>query len=171
MSIKTKQEPLTLVGGVELQYRPLPGLDVADYIEEHTGRASATGVFDDLAVSGRGITLDKLDLETLAVLGSALAHLLTGGDEKKSLRTHVIEHCARFQVQAKDGDGWVDLFSDDADAAVDVINKHLEFADMSELVITIAMSVITPLLARLASVAAARQQKSAKLSAEPSTES
>jgi len=162
--MQTKLTPLTLSDGCELRYRPLPGLDVADYFEEHAAHFEQAGVFDDLLINGRGVSLGKaLDLETVAVVGSAVAKLLSGGGKK--LREHVIEHCARFNVEAKTGGEWLALSSDDA------INEHLLFPQMVELVGTLAGGVLGPLFDRLKSVGEARRQKSATPSQTPSKES
>lgn len=166
--LQTKHKTLVIEGAPALRYQALPGLDVADYIQDHIERFSQTGVLDYLSISGSGIDMDSLqtmDLSAISVVAQAFARVLStdGGAKPQMLRAEIIDHCERFKVQIKiDGaDEWQAL-------NVDALNEHLAFEQMAEIVKTLAGEVLLPLWRRLVSSGGARQAGSATSSLEPS---
>lgn len=169
--LTTKYKPLVIEDAPEMRYRPLPGLDVADYIEDHIARFHQTGVLDYLSISGQGVNFEavrSLDLSALGVVGEAVARVFStdGGATPRRLRDEILDHCTRFHVCVKDeSGGWQPLDSPD------VINDALTFEQMAEVVKKLAGELLAPLWNRLVSSVEARQSESATSSPESSTES
>ena len=177
--LSTKPKPLALSSApgddappLKLRYLPLPGLAVADYLEDYVQRLGQTGVFDYLSTMGSGVDVNdvrRLDFAALGVLGNAATRMLStdGGAPKKRLTEMLIDHCQRFHVQAWDADAedWVDLDKPDA------INRWLAIGHHMELIKLLGGEAIRPLWSRLSSRAEERPSESPKPSPETSPES
>lgn len=164
----TTPQTLTLASGRVVRYHPLPGLAVADYVEEHGDLLESSGAFDALKYSAAELSIsnDKIDLAGLAAIGSALVKALTSSTKDvKKLRALIVDHVARFKVHAQsDAAGWVALGPDN-------INDHLDFTDMVQVVTALAGGVLRPLWNLLRSPAEAKRSESPKPSLSASTES
>lgn len=171
-----KQERLaeieTLLAEVpEIRYCPLSGFGCADYVEEYAHVIEAAGVFDALKYGAAELRISAtaIDLAGLAALGSAFTQALTkatgvavDGSTKPNatkLRAFVLEHCKRFRVQIKDERGeWLNLDT------IDLIDSHLDFGHMIDLVFALVGGVLRPLWSRLRSRAVETRNESPKLS-------
>lgn len=159
---------LEIEGVPEMRYTPLPGLDVADYVDKYADRLETSGAFDSLKYSAAQLSVgqaDTIDLAGLAALGSAVAKLLTGGAEAGKLRALILDHFKTFKVEVLEGSEWLALDSEEA------VNAHLQFEHMIEVVRTLAGGVLLPLGRRLLSSVAEAREKSPKPSPENPKES
>jgi hypothetical protein len=176
--LSTKPKPLVLStlpdedAPPKLRYSPLPGLAVADYMEDYVQHLGQTGVFDYLSTMGQGVDVDdvkRLDFAALGVLGNAATRMLStdGGAPKKRLTEMIMDHCRRFHVQAWDAaaEDWVDLDKPDS------VNAWLSIGHHAELIKTLGGEALRPLWSRLSSRGEERPSESPKPSPEPSMES
>lgn len=140
--LATTPQTLTLASGRVVRYHPLPGLAVADYVEEHAHLLETSGAFDSLKYSAAEMRFGegKLDLAGLAAIGSALAVALTKSVQgAKQLRTLILDHVQRFKLHGQtDAGAWVELTAENIDA-------HLDFTDMVQVVTALAGGVLRPL--------------------------
>lgn len=147
----------------KLRYTPLPGLAVADYVDDYASHLGQTGVFDYLSTAGSGVTAEdvkKFDLSALGVLGNAATRMLStdGGAKKKRLSEIIIDHFVRFRVQVRDAasDDWITL-----DSAA-MINAHLDAGMQTEVVKILGGEALRPLWSRLSSRGEERPNESPK---------
>lgn len=156
----------------KLRYTPLPGLAVADYIEDYVQHLGQTGVFDYLSTMGQGVDVDdvkRFDFAAIGVVGNAATRMLStdGGAPRRRLTEMLIDHCQRFRVQAWDpaAEDWVTLDKPET------INAWLAIEHHMDIVKTLGGEALRPLWSRLASRGGAKPSESPKPSPEPSPES
>jgi len=182
--LKTKTETFTIKDGdeavAEFRYRPLPVLDVADYLESYGEQLEASSALSTLSTYGAGLVLpqkgEALDLGTAGVLGRVFVQLLTATDEYDSLderearklrsrrlRQIIVDHCVLFEVETSDG-----TKLDSADA----INEHVHNIGIAlGIVAHLAGGSLRPLSILFQSRAGDEPAESPKPSPTPSPES
>ncbi len=162
----------------QLRYCPLSGFGTADYLEHYVELLEASGTFDKLkfGMAELNLSRDKFDLAGFAALGSAIATLISHTTkDAKTLRRLVVDHCARFRVELYDDaqSKWLPLYlaAGAEGNAAELIDEHLDFGQMIDLVRSLGGGVLRPLWSRLRSSGEETPSESPKPSTSASPES